>query len=65
MQRPEEIELWDAADELDVPEEVLGRLIEEGKLKCRRADGRVYVLKGEIDKIVDRQIAEGWADAQL
>ena len=65
MQRHDEIELWDAADQLDVPEEVLGRLAAEGIIKSRHADGRIYFLREEIEALEDRQIEEGWADATL
>jgi hypothetical protein len=43
---------------LDIPEEVLGKLAEEGKLKARRADGTIYFLRDEIEKIVVRQVEE-------
>jgi hypothetical protein len=58
MKRDDEVELWDAADELDVPEEVLGKMAEEGKLKSRRADGTIYFLREQIEELVDRQIQE-------
>ncbi len=58
MQRDDEIELWDAADELDLPEDALGRMIEQGKLKSRRADGTVYVLYEEIEQLIERQREE-------
>lgn len=48
----------EALDMLDVSEEVLGRLAEEGKVKSRRADGTIYFLREEIEKLVDLQIEE-------
>jgi hypothetical protein len=37
-----EMDLLEVIHMLDVPEEVLGKLAEEGKLKSRRADGTIY-----------------------
>jgi hypothetical protein len=54
----DEVDVIEALDLLDVPEEVLGRLAEEGKLKSRRADGTIYFLRAEIEELVDREIAE-------
>ena len=56
MIRKNEVDLLEAMDMLDVPEEVLGRLAEEGTLKSRRADGTIYFLCDEIDRIIDREI---------
>jgi len=53
-----EVDLFEAMDMLDVTEEVLGKLAEEGKLKSRRADGTVYFVREEIDQIIDREIEE-------
>lgn len=53
-----EVDLLQAMFMLDVPEEVLGKLAEEGKLKARRADGTIYFLREEIEELVDRQIEE-------
>jgi len=58
MQRDDEIELWDAADELGVSEESIWQMIEKGTLKCRRAEGTIYLLTEQIDDLVDRQIEE-------
>src|ERR1700719_3704774 len=52
------VDLFEAMDMLDVTEDVLGKLAEEGKLKSRRADGTVYFLREEIEQIIDRQIDE-------
>jgi hypothetical protein len=54
----EVVDLFEAMRMLDVPEEVLGRLAEQGKLKSRRADGTVYFLRAEIEALsalVDEQ----------
>ena len=56
--RQNEVDLLEAMDMLDVPEEVLGKLAEEGKLKSRRADATSYFLREEIEALVDRQIDE-------
>ena len=56
MIRENEVELWEALDMLDVDEEVLGRLAEAGKVKSRRADGTIYFLQEEIERIIDREI---------
>jgi hypothetical protein len=53
-----EVDLLQAMFMLEVPEEVLGKLAEEGKLKTRRADGTIYFLREEIQELVDRQIDE-------
>jgi hypothetical protein len=53
-----EVDLAEAVDMLDVSEEVLGKLAEEGKLKSRRADGTIYFLREQIDEIIDREIEE-------
>lgn len=45
------MDLLDAMNMLDVPEEVLGKLAEEGKLKSRRADGTTNVLREEIEEV--------------
>jgi len=45
------VDLLDAMNMLDVPEEVLGKLAEEGKLKSRRADGTTNVLREEIEEV--------------
>jgi hypothetical protein len=53
-----EVDLLEAMDMLDVTEEVLGRMAEEGRLKSRSADGAIYFLREEIDALIDRQIDE-------
>jgi hypothetical protein len=52
--RQKEVDLLEAMDMLDVPEEVLGILIEEGKLKARRANGTIYLLREQIDELNER-----------
>jgi hypothetical protein len=56
-----EVDLLEAMDMLDVPEEVLGKLAEEGTLKARRADGTIYFLYEEIEALIIRQIEEDWS----
>jgi hypothetical protein len=56
MIRKNEVDLFEAMDMLDVPEEVLVRLAEEGKVKSRRADSTIYFLLEEIEQIIDREI---------
>jgi hypothetical protein len=56
--RRNEVDLAEALDMLDVPEEVLGKLVEEGKLKSRNADGTIYFLREQIEELIDRQIQE-------
>jgi len=53
--RGNEVDLHEAMDMLDVPEEVLGRMAEEGKVKSRHADGTLYFLREEIEALVNRQ----------
>jgi hypothetical protein len=53
-----EVDLLEAMDMLDVSEEFLGKMAEEGKLKSRRADGTIYFVREEIDDLIDRQIEE-------
>jgi hypothetical protein len=53
-----EVDLIQAMFMLDVPEEFLGKLAEEGKLKSRRANGTIYFLREEIEELVDRQADE-------
>lgn len=54
----DEIELSDAANAVDLPAHVLGRLAEQGQLKVRRADGNVYFVREQIEQLVTRQIEE-------
>jgi len=56
--RRNEVDLLEAMDMLDVPEEVLGKLAEEGKLKSRRADGTLHFVREEIEQLIDQQIEE-------
>jgi hypothetical protein len=53
-----EVDLREALSILDVPEEVLGKLAEEGKIKSRTADGTVYFLREQIEQLLARQIEE-------
>jgi hypothetical protein len=43
---------------VDPPKEVLGKLAKERKLKWRRADGAIYIVRDEIEQLIDRQIEE-------
>jgi hypothetical protein len=56
--RTNEVDLLEAMDMLDVPEEVLGKLADGKKLKTRHADGTIYFLREEIEKLIDLQIEE-------
>jgi hypothetical protein len=56
--RENEVDLLEAMDMLDVPEEVLGKLCEEGKLKSRIADDTIYFLREQVEEPIDRQIEE-------
>jgi len=56
--RNDEVDLLEAMAMLAVAEEVLGRLVEEGQIKSRRADGTIYFLREEIMGLIDRQIEE-------
>jgi hypothetical protein len=58
MIRKNEVDLLEAMDMLDVPEEVLLKLAEKGELKLRRAGDAVYFLLEEIEEIIDREIEE-------
>jgi hypothetical protein len=58
MMRSNEVDFLEAMEMLAVPEEVLGKLVEEGKLKTRRADGTLYFLVEEIKGLIDRQTEE-------
>jgi len=53
-----EVDLLEAMDMLDVPQEVLGKLADEGKLKARRADDTIYFLREEIEALIDRQVEQ-------
>jgi hypothetical protein len=46
MIRKNEVDLFEAMDMWDVPEEVLVKMADEGKLKSRRADGTIYFFAG-------------------
>jgi hypothetical protein len=56
--RHNEVYLLEAMGMLDVPEEVLGKLAKEGRLKSRRAEGTILFLRIEIEALIDRQIEE-------
>ncbi len=58
-----EVDLLQAMFMLEVPEEVLGKLAVEGKLKTRRADDTIYFLREEIEELVDRQADEARSKA--
>jgi hypothetical protein len=61
-----EVDLFEAMDMTDLPQEVLGKLAEEGKLKARRADGTIYFLREQIEELIDREIDEALSqDASL
>jgi hypothetical protein len=51
-----EVDLLEAMDMMDSPEEFFGKMVEAGKLKARRADGTIYFLLEEIEDLIDRQI---------
>jgi hypothetical protein len=53
-----EVDLFEAMSMADVPQEMLGKLAEEGELKSRRADGTIYFLREEIEALIERQIEE-------
>jgi hypothetical protein len=53
-----EVDFFEAMSMTDVPEEILGKLAEEGKLKSRRADGTIYFLREQIEELVERQADE-------
>lgn len=57
-----EVDLFEAMSMADVPEEVLGKLAEEGTLKSRRADGTIYFLREQIEELVERQVDEARSD---
>jgi hypothetical protein len=40
--RKNEVNLLEAVEVLEVSEEILGKLAEQGNLKVRRADGTIY-----------------------
>ncbi len=61
----EVVDLFEAMRLLDVPEEVLGRLAQQGKLKSRHADGTIYFLRDEIEALVGRQLEELTGEAEL
>jgi hypothetical protein len=64
--RQNEVDLLEAMHMLDVPEEFLGKLCQEQRLKSRHADGTIYFVREEIEALIDRQIKECWAqDASL
>lgn len=58
MNSRNEVDFLEALDMLGVPEELLGKLVESGKLKSRRADGTLYFLRAEIDALIQRQVEE-------
>jgi hypothetical protein len=53
-----EVDFREALELLDVPEEILGKLAEEGKLKSRRADSTIYFLREQIEELIERQSDE-------
>jgi len=52
MMRTNEVDLLEVMNTLNVPEEVLGILVEEGKLKPRHADGTTCFSREEIDGLI-------------
>lgn len=58
MRREGEIELWQAADVLEMSEEALGKLAEERKLTVRRSENCVFFLRSEIEEIELCQLNE-------
>lgn len=57
-----EVNFLEAMKLLDVPDDVLGKLAVERKLKSRRAGGEIYFLREEIDALITRQIEEARAE---
>ena len=53
-----EVDAVEAMRILDVPEEILGKIAEQEKLKSRCADGTIYFLREDIEKIAARQVEE-------
>jgi hypothetical protein len=53
-----EVDFRQAMELLDVPEEVLGKMAEEVKLKSRCADGTIYFVREQIEELVERQVEE-------
>jgi hypothetical protein len=53
-----EVDLFEAMSMADVPEEVLGKLTKQGKLKSRSADGTIYFLREQIEELVEQQADE-------
>jgi hypothetical protein len=58
MIKKNEVDLLEAMDMMDVPEDFLGKLAEAGKLKSRRADGNLYFVREEIEQLIDRDIEQ-------
>ena len=58
MRKKGEIELWQAADLLEMSEGAFGRLAEEAKLTVRRRGKAVFFLRREIEEIELRQLHE-------
>jgi hypothetical protein len=56
--RTNEVDLVGAVKMLELPEEVVCRLAEEGKLKSRRADGTLYFSLEQIEVLARRQVEE-------
>lgn len=56
--RRDEIELSDAANAVDLPDHVLGRLAEQGQLKFRRAGAQIFFLREDVSELIGRQIEE-------
>lgn len=58
MIKETEVDLVEAAQMLDLPEEIVGRLAEDGTLKSRRCDDTMYFLRSSVETFIDRQIKE-------
>lgn len=64
MMRDHEVDLREAMEILDVPEEVLGQLVEQGQIKGRHKRGTLYFDRESIDVLAKRQIEEARSDAE-
>jgi hypothetical protein len=65
MRRQEEVDVLEAADLLDLPPDTVGKLVEQEKLKSRRADGTVYFLRTQIEELGRRQLEELIPEGEL
>lgn len=65
MRKMEEVDVLEAADLLDLPPEIVGKLVEQENLRCRRADGTVYFLRAQIEALSHRQLDELIPDEEI